>query len=182
MSRAFTLIEIVITIALFIIVILGMSELYIVYGRVITAQQSVIKTALDGSTIMSTTQLAAQQAEGVIASHLFSGIQYDSGTTTAIFELPSYDSSGTILAGVYDYIGISSSGSNVYRITDAAPGSARESGTKLLTNALGEIRFTYDAPTFSSVTSVIVDATTTDVVRGQVVQTHRQGHFYLRNI
>lgn len=180
--RAFTLIEVVISVALFAIVMFGMTQLYIVYGRIITAQKSSIEVALDGSGIIDATQAAALQADHVVATHIFSGVSYNSGTTTAIFELPTFDSAGTRIQNVYDYIGIVASSTNVYRVIDAAPGSARSSGQKLVARVLSALSFTYDDPNFLLIKSVIIEATTSAMVRGQTAQVHLRGHFYLRNI
>lgn len=182
MHRGFTLVEVLITIALFVVLMFGISQLYIVYGRVIALQKSSIGVALGGSSIMDAVNTAASQADHVVATHTFSGTVYNSATTTAIFELPSVDSSGSIVANTYDYTVVYSSGTSAYRMTDAALGSSRISGKKQLTDALGGLSFTYDNAAFPSVGSVIVDATTTAVVRGQTTQTHLREHIYLRNL
>jgi len=178
----FTLIEVLITIALFAILMLGIVQLYVVYGRTIELQQSSVGVALGGSSILDAVRAAGLQASNVIAAHTFSGISYNSGTTTALFELPAIDSSGAILANTYDYIGIYASSTSAYRIVDAAPGSSRVSEEKQLTSVLGALTFTYDNPSFPSVARITVDATTSAVVRGKTVQTHLRGLIYLRNL
>ena len=125
---------------------------------------------------------AGLQAEHVAATHVFSGINYSSGTTTALFEIPSIDASGAIIAGSYDYVGIYASSTDAYRITDAAAGSARISGEKKLTSVLEALSFSYDAPSFPSVTSITADATTSARVRDEMAQSHVREHVYLRNI
>mgnify|MGYP001591667042 FL=1 len=182
MQRAFTLIEIVIVIGLFAIMVLGIAQLYIVFGRVITIQRSSISVTLGGSAIVDTVRVAGLQAAHVVQSHTFSGVSYNSGTTTAIFELPAIDASGAIIVGTFDYVGIYVSSTTVYRTVDAAVGSSRTSGTKVLTDSLGALTFTYDTASFPSVTSVIVDATTSAVVKGQTTQMHLRSHTYLRNL
>lgn len=182
MPRAFSLVETVITVALSAILMLATAQLYIVYGRVIVFQQSSIAVALGGSSIMDVVRSAGMQAKKVVATHIFSGTSYNSGTTVAIFELPAIDVSGAIISNVYDYIGIYATSTRVYRLIDAAPASARVSGEKQLTNVLGALSFTYDNPDFSSVTSITVDATTSDMVRGETIQTHLRRHIYLRNL
>lgn len=182
MSRGFTLIEIVITIALSVILMLAIAQLYVVYGRVITFQKSSIDVALGGSSIMDAARAAGLQARHIVAVHTFSGIEYTSGTTTAIFELPAVDASGAIIAGAFDYISISASDTNAYHLTDAAPGSARLSGEKRLTGVLDALSFAYDNSDFPSVTSVTVDATTSATRHGETAQTHLRGHIYLRNL
>ena len=181
MQRAFTLIEIVIVIGLFAIMVLGIAQLYIVFGRVITMQSSSISVTLGGSAIVDTVRVAGLRC-CVVQSHTFSGVSYNSGTTTAIFELPAIDASGAIIVGTFDYVGIYVSSTTVYRTVDAAVGSSRTSGTKVLTDSLGALTFTYDTASFPSVTSVIVDATTSAVVKGQTTQMHLRSHTYLRNL
>ncbi|MDP1689993.1 MAG: hypothetical protein Q8L52_02205 [bacterium] len=178
----FTFIETVITIALFIVLVLGVSQLYIVFGRVINQQSSTIGVTLGGSAIMDAVRTAGLQAGHVVAMHTFSGVNHISGSTTALFELPSIDGSGAIIVNTYDYIGIYATGTSAYRVIDGAAGSSRVSGKKLLTNALDALNFTYDAPSFPSVTNFIVDATTSAVTQGQTAQTHLREHIYLRNL
>ena len=182
MSRAFTLIEIVITVALSAILILAITQLYVVYGRVILFQKSSIEVALGGGTIMDVVRTEGLQAKQVVATHVFSGISYNSGATTTVFELPAIDASGIIVPNEYDYIAIYASSTSVYRLVEAAPGSSRISGKKQLTDVLEALNFTYDNPSFPSVTNVTVDATTSAVVRGETTQTHLRGHIYLRNL
>lgn len=181
-ARGFTLIEVLITVALSVFLMLAILKLYVVYGRVIIFQKSSIEVALGGNDIMDAVRSAGSQARGVAATHAFSGLNYNSGTTTVLFELPSVDGSGAIIAGTYDYIGIHASSTAVYRLTDAAPGSSRLSGEKRLTNVLEGLSFRYDAQSFPSVTNVIADATTSATVRGEVIQTHLREHVYLRNL
>lgn len=182
MTRGFTLIEVVITIALFVVLMFGLSQLYIVNNRVVTLQRASLDVALDASSIVDAVRSAASQADHVMVSHTFSGVPYTSATTTVIFELPAIDSSGNIIANTYDYITIYSSGANVYRIIDAASLSERLSGTKQLADVLGGLSFTYDVASFPSVASVTVNATTSALIRGQTTETHLREHIYLRNL
>jgi len=182
MSRGFTLIEVLVTVALSAVLILAITQLYLVYGRIIMSQTSSIDVTLGGSNIIDAARAAGLQAKRVVATHAFSGTNYSSGTTTAIFELPAIDVSGALITNTYDYIGIHASSTNAYRLIDAAPGSSRMSGTKRLTDVLGALSFAYDSPSFPSVTSVTVDATTSAVVRGETLQMHLRGHIYLRNL
>ncbi|MFA6414434.1 MAG: type II secretion system protein [Candidatus Paceibacterota bacterium] len=182
MRRGFTLIEILITTALFLVTMVAMTQLYIAYGRVIELQKSSISVALDGSSIVEAVRTAGLQADHVVAAHTFSGEDYTTGTTTALFELPAVDASGAIIENAYDYIGIYASSTSVYRTIDAAPGSARVSGSKRLTQALDALRFTYDNASIPLVGSVTVDATTSAMLRGETTQVHLHQHIQLRNL
>lgn len=181
MSRAFTFIEVLITIALFTVLIIGIAELYLVYGKVVAFQEASISAVLDGDSVVGAVGVAGSQASRIVAVRVFFGTNYTSGTTTVIFELPSVDSSGVIL-DTYDYVGIYASSTGAYRTVDAAAGSVRTSGQKRLTDSLNALSFTYDDVSFPSVTSVTVDATTTSVVHGQTTYRHVRGHVYLRNL
>ncbi len=182
MPRAFTLVEVLVTMALSVILLLTIVQLYIMYGRLITFHQTSIGITLDGSSIMDATRTNGAQAESVVAAHSFSGVNYDSGATTAIFKLPSLDATGAIIDGAYDYVGIYASGESAYRLIDAAPGSVRVSGQKRLSGMLDALSFAYDSPVFSSVTSVTIDATTSVMIRGEAVRTHLRERIYLKNI
>ena len=182
MSRAFTLIETLITIALFAVLMLAVTQLYAVYGRIISSQGSTLTVALGASGIIDAVHVAGLQADHVVATHAFPGISLDSGTTTVVFELPAIDASGAVLPNAYDYIGIYASGTDAYRVTDAASGSARASGTKRLTDVLEALLFTYDNISFPSVASLTVSATTSAATHGTTAQTHLQQHIYLRNL
>lgn len=182
MQKAFTLIEVVVTIALFSILVLGVSELYLAFGRTITQQNATIRVTLGGSALMDAVRSAGLQAGHIVAAHTFSGMSLTSDSTTALFELPAVNASGSIIANTYDYIGIYASGANAYRVTDGAPGSVRLSGRKVLTDALDALSFTYDNSSFPAVTSFTAEATTSAAVRGQTMQTHLREHMYLRNL
>lgn len=182
MSRAFSLIEVLVAAALSAVLLLAVARLYVVYSRVMIAQKSSIETALGASGILDATRVAGMQARQVVAAHAFSGANYSSGPTTAIFELPAVDASGAIVGGAYDYVGIHASGTEAYRLVDAAPGSSRISGEKRLTAALDALSFTYDNPSFPSVTSVTVSATTSAAVREETIYAHLRERVDLRNI
>lgn len=182
MRRAFTLVEVLITVALFVVTMLALTQLYLVFGRLVAIQNPSIEVSLDADRIVDTVRTFGLQANRVVSTHSFSGTTYTSGTTTVIFELPAVDSAGGVVPSMYDYVGVHASSTNVYRLIDVAAGSARAPGTKQLTSVLGTLDFAYDSSIFSSVTSLTVNATTSVVVREQVVQTHRRGHIYLRNL
>ncbi|MDD2657652.1 MAG: prepilin-type N-terminal cleavage/methylation domain-containing protein, partial [Candidatus Pacebacteria bacterium] len=160
MRKAFTLMEVVITIALFAILVLGVSQLYLVFGRTITEQSGAIRVTLGGSALMDAVRSAGLQASHVVATHTFSGTPLASGATVALFELPAVNASGSVIANTYDYVGIYAEGAQAYRVVDGAPGSVRLSGKKRLTDALDALSFTYDNASFSAVTSFIAEATT----------------------
>ncbi len=182
MSRAFTLIEVVITTALFVILTLAITQLYVVFGRMVSFESLSIGASLSASSIIDATRTAGLEADHIVVAHTFSGTSYTSGTTTAIFELPAIDSSGAPIANAYDYIGIYATSTYAYSMTDAAAGSARLSGQKQLTNALTALTFSYNQADITLATSTTVDATTSASVAGKTTYTHLRANIYLRNL
>lgn len=182
MRNGFTLIEVVIVVALTAILMSAAAYLYVNFGTAYRFLDTSLTVTRGAASIVEETREAGMQATHFAASHDFSGTTYTSGTTTAIFELPSIDASGIVVGGSFDYIAIHASGTEAYRLIDADVGSVRDSGTKLLTETLAELSFTYDDPSIITATSVTVDATTTSSMYDQTTESHVRSHIYLRNI
>ncbi len=180
--RGFTLIEVLITTALTVMLMLALSYVYVGFSRTFPYVESSIAVTSGGSQIVDETREAALQATHILASHAFSGTTYTSGSTTAVFELPAITSAGATISGSYDYIGIYASGTDAYRLIDAAPASSRTSGSKKLTSVLDSLLFTYDNVDVTAATSLYVDATTTTSAHGQALGAHVRAHVYLRNL
>ncbi len=177
MSRGFTLIETVITVVLFTVLALAVAQLNVFYDRTILFQKASIEIISGGNAVVDAVRVAGLQARHVVAAHTFSSVEYSSGATAVVFELPAVDAEGAVLPDTYDYVVVDASGASAFRRTDAAPGSARLSGEKRLTSVLGAISFSYDDPDFPSVRSVTVDATTS----AATAQLHLRGQVRLRN-
>ena len=182
MMRAFTLIETVVVVALSVVLMLAIAQLSLLFGNTIAFQNASIGNLLGANTITDAVRTAGLQADHIVANHAFSGFQRSTGTTTVVFELPSVDASGSIVPNTYDYVGIYASGTEAYRVLDAGSGSARISGTKRLSDALDSLSFTYDSSDVSLATNVLLEATTSAVVKGVTSEMHLYERIYLRNL
>lgn len=182
MKRGFSLIEVLITIAIFIVLIAAITQLYVLYGRMVSFESLTIGASLSSSSIVDAVTVAGRQAVSVVQSHEFFGTTYFSGTTTVIFKLPSIDASGAIITDTYDYVGVYADGQNVYRSVDAALGSVRAPGTKKLTDVLAGLSFTYDNADIASTTNITINATTSISAVTGTTYTHLRDRVYLRNI
>ena len=179
--KGFTLIETVITIAIFVFIMAAIATLYFFYMRAFGFEQATINTGVGVSMLMDAERTAALQADAIVSSHAFSGTTYYSSATTTVFELPSIQSTGAAITGSHDYIVIYVSGTSASRVSDIAAGSARVSPKVLLTNTMSAINITYNNATISLATSTTVDATTSASYRGITTSTHLNEVFYLRN-
>lgn len=180
--RGFTLVEVVITAAIAIVLMLALTYMYGEFNRTFPYLESSLAVTDGSSRIVDAVREGALQATHISAAHDFSEVTYTSGTTTVVFELPSITAAGATIAGYYDYIAVSASGTVAYRLVDAASGSVRTSGTKQLTQILESLAFTYDHTNVAQATSLFVDATTTAQAGGEVLTTHIRARADLRNL
>lgn len=180
--KGFTLIEIMVSTFIFVMIMIVLFNIYKGYYTVFDIQQA--RTAVNGSasTVIKEFGRVARQADHVAGSHVFSGVTYTSGVGVAVFELPSLDSSGDIIAGTYDYIAFYATSTSSYVITDAGSGSARGNGTRHLSDTLNTLTFTYSTSTMANATSTDIDVLTQKIVRGQTLQAHLHQTVRLRNI
>lgn len=180
-GAGFTLIETFIVIAISVVALAALSNLFIIFNNTYGYQQAFVASAGSASSAMNAIEAATLPADQVITSHNFSGTTYSSGATTLVLELPSVNSSGNIVAGVRDYIAFYTSSTNLYRLTQAGAGSQRASELKLLSTTLSSLLFTYDNADFTKVTNVATDIVTQAQFKQQAVQSHLNEQVYLRN-
>ena len=178
----FTLIETLIVIFLFTVVMAAVLQLYLNFNKTYLLQNASINNSYSAGSIVNEFQHLGLQADAVIASRTFSGNTYTTGASTLILELPSINSSGDVVSGTHDYAVLYLASSSAYRILEASASSARVSGSKLLSNAVNALTFTYGNATPSLSTRVSIDIQTQSVVKQQTLQTHLIQQVYLRNI
>ena len=140
----FTLIEIVIGIGVFILILFALFNLYLTYGSLYTLQQARLTAISRARAAMSEITLLTLQARRVAGNVTIGTTTYYSNTTTMALQLPAITSGGGIISNTWDYVVFYSNGENLYRTTQADGSSYRVSETKLITNNLQSISFTYD--------------------------------------
>lgn len=181
-TRGFTLVETVVIVAMYIVILVALANLFATFSRLYRLQQSLIGTSQAAGASIAAIQAAVQPAGQVLASHAFSTGTRASGATTLVLELPAVDASGQVILGSSDYVAFFASSTSLYRLSEPAAGSARLPGTRLLTPFLGSISFSYDNADFTKVTRVTVDLVASTTVNGTPMSTHRDETFYLRNL
>lgn len=180
--KGFTLIESVVLIAVTTLALLALVNLFVVFNSLYGYQQAYTRTAGSALVAMSAFESAVLPADAVLASHAFSGTTYTTGTTTLVVELPSIDGSGNVISGTHDYIAFYVTGTTTLaRVVSANAGSARSSGTKILTTTLSALALTYSTADVTKATSTIVDIQTQSAFKQQTVSDHLRERLYLRN-
>ncbi len=180
-TRAFTLIEVLISVGIFALMSLAIIQLVISNTVLSQSQSATIEVVGSASTIMNDIHTSALQAITVVGSHAFSGTTYSTSANTLVLKLPSITSTGATVGGQYDYIAYYATGTSAYRLIDAGVGSARPAGSKRLSDAITTFVFTYGNadPTLS--TSTVIDVQTQKTVRAKDISTHVREQIYLRN-
>jgi hypothetical protein len=181
MTRAFTLMETVITIALSAVIMLAIANLYINFNSLYVYQQTFVATTNAASSAIQALNTAVLPADQVVASHSFGGTTITSSASTLVLEVPSISSTGDIIAGTHDYIAFYRTGTDLYQRTDAGAGSARSASTKRVAALVDATAFSYDTADITQATRVSADVTTRLNTKKGVVQTTLHGQFYLRN-
>ncbi|MBI5003762.1 type II secretion system protein [Candidatus Kaiserbacteria bacterium] len=182
LKKGFTLVEILISTAVVILIMLVLYNIYTGYDAVFVIQQARVEVNGSAREVVDEFKHTALQASQVVTSHAFSGENYTSGSDEVVFRLPAIDGTGAAIAGRYDYIAFFATSTSVYKVTEAGAGSARGSGTRRLSDTLNTLVFTYNNVTLSSATSTEIDIQTQKTVQGQLIQAHLHESARLRNI
>ncbi len=181
-TSAFTLLEVVIALALFSLMLLALVRFFISYNTSYGFERVLVSTSHSASLLMDEVTGAILPADQVLTSHTFSGVSRTSSASTLVLELPAIDATGAVIAGSYDYIAFYTDGTSVYEAVDANASSSRTSRTRLLSDTIQSLTFSYDNVSFPAVTSVTVDVTTSASFKTQSTQTHLREQVYLRNL
>ncbi|MFA6519319.1 MAG: type II secretion system protein [Candidatus Paceibacterota bacterium] len=180
-KRGFTLIETVVVIAISVIALAALVNLFLIFNTTYGNQQAFMAAAGSAGGTMNALEAAIMPADHVLTSHNFSGTTYSSNASTLVLSLPAVNSSGNIITGTEDYIVFYASSANLYRLIQAGAGSSRVSGLKQLSTTLSALSFTYDDADFTKVTNVTVDIVTQAQFKQETVQGHLNEQIYLRN-
>lgn len=178
----FTLIETIIVVALVSVLMLAIIELFINFNNSYALQNANINNSYSASAFLNETEELSLQADAIVSSKVVSGTTYTTDTSTLILELPSIDASGDTISGVHDYAVIYLANSKAYRILQADVASARRSGTKILSDVVNSLTFTFNNVTPASATKISIDVVTQKQVKQKTLQTHLTQTVYLRNL
>jgi len=181
-TAGFTIVELLIVIAVTGLIGAAMVELFISYDSTVTLHRAAIETDTSATMLANELRDMTLQANAIVASHSFSGATLSTGTTSLVLSLPAISSSGSVINGAYDYIGFYASGTTAYRLVDANGSSARASGSKQLSKTLSSMTFSYPAANVTQATSTTFTIITSMTVRGKTAEVQLSESVYLRNI
>ena len=177
----FTLVEVIITLALSVVMLVALTSLFRTFSATYLYQQAFTGTTDSTGAILRAVEGAVLPANAVLASHVFSQGTHTSGAEVLVLELPSTDADGDIVAGQHDYVAFYMSNATVYRLVDIGAGSARRAGLSTLGTMVTSLSFGYDDPDWAEATKVTVDVVASTTLRGEEVASHLTETVRLRN-
>ncbi len=182
-QKGFTLIEVVIVIGIFSLLMIALLDLFDWHNKIFLLERADTEATGSARTAMNNMTENISQASSVVTSHTFGSTTYTTGTNTLVLQIPSYNSSGNIITGTYDYVAYYKSGNALYQILEAGSGSARKANTKQLATNAATLTFTTDYPLdVAQATNVIIDLQTQATIRGNNTSTaHVTNTIFLRN-
>jgi type II secretory pathway pseudopilin PulG len=179
--RGFSTIELIIVIAISVILMLAVVEIYVTYSNSYLYQNAAINTSSSAAAFLNEFNDMSLQADAIVASRSVSGTTYTTGSTTVVFEIPAINSSGDIISNSFDYAILYASSTGAYRLLDVNGSSARVAGTKKFSDFVNNLTFTYDNASPTAASSVTADITTKSIVKQETFTSHLKQQVYLRN-
>lgn len=181
MNRAFTLTETVITIAMTVVIMLAIANLYLNFNSLYLYQQTFVATTDAARSGIGAVREAVLPADRIVASHSFSGTTVTTSASALVVEIPSVNAAGDIVSGAYDYIGFYRTGTDLYQRTEANAASVRPAGIRKVAALVDTIVFSYDTADAAQAARVSADITTKLVTKNGPIETSLSGQSYLRN-
>lgn len=181
MTRAFTLVETIIVIALGVTMMIALGLLIFTFNTISSYEQASSGSSGSASAVVREIESLALPADAVLQTHAFSDSTRTSSSAVLVLEIPSVDSSGNIIASTYDYAAFYVTGTNAYRLLEASASSKRVSGTKQLSSTISALTFTYGSSDFTQVSTTTVDVQTQAKVKQDILTDHRREQIRLRN-
>lgn len=155
----YTLIETMFGLAILLFLVFALFGIYLQFGKIYSLGQSGASSVNSTRTALNGLVVYIAQANAVSGSHTIQGTLYTSNTTTLVLRLPSPTAGGNILSNVSDYVVYTATSGLLYRIIDPGVGSARASSTKIVSNSLSSLTFSYNATPKTSSTIITASVT-----------------------
>lgn len=172
-ARGFTIAELVVVVSLFAILVLFVFGTLIANNRFFKTQSGEIRAINSAREVADRINESARSAAAIASAHTYLTVQYATGGTLVVFQIPAIDSAGEIIASVYDYVIIGRDPNNSSRlimIVSADAASVRKERVLEFSDKLSAIQLTYDDPDLMLAKNVIYDITFTEEAANPAVE------------
>jgi prepilin-type N-terminal cleavage/methylation domain-containing protein len=180
-AQGFTIIEVIIVLAVSSILMLGLFTLFDWHQKVYIQEEATVRTTGDVRNTLNSMAKYIAQSSNILASRNFSGTTYTTGGSVLVLEVPSVNSSDEIIPATYDYIVFYLDSGTIRQIVEAGSGSRRLSGTKKMAENVLSFSLTYNNGTPSQASNVSIDLQTSITTRNGTVNTRVSDTIFLRN-
>ena len=183
-AAGFTIVETIVVIGIMTILLLIVNQIFIINYDIVSKQTG--RTDSEGGATLATRFISelARGAMSVEASAVINGTTYTSSDDTLVLKLPSVDDANQIIAANYDYVAIARDPLDAERIVayaSPAAGSARFSGSRLVTDYNDALIFRYNASDITTADRVSVHLVNRKTVRGATTVARASTSLFLRN-
>lgn len=182
--RGFTIIELLITVAILTIVAVVTAEIFASHYLLFGSLSTTLETERSGFLAVENIRGVTLGARRVLGTATINGVPYSSGTSTLILETPTIDGSGNLLPALYDTVVIyrdPTDQTKLWTETAVAAGSARQTTKRLLSDFVQDLLFLYNNNTVSSATQIDVSLILSRVTRKTTPETPLSLTIDLRN-
>ena len=183
-TRGFTLIEGMTVIGIMTIILVMVSEIFTVSYDIFVKQSA--RTDNETGAVLAARAIseAARGADAVESSHVINGTTYTTSADVLVLRLPTLDASNNVVAASYDYMAVYRHASQTTKILsdiDAAAGSKRVDGQKLVTAYNTTLKFRYNDPDVTKADRVQVYLVNSQTKRSTTLTTKAWMAIFLRN-
>ena len=165
-QAGFTLMEMIILVFLFAILMLGMMNIFDWQTKVYNLEQAEMLATGSARVAMNNITVMLVQGSSIVATRTMNGTDYTTSGDTVIIQMPSYHSSGNLIAATYDYVVFNASGTSLSQVMDLAPNSGRSNTNKTLSDKISTFALTYNNADPTLANKVTIDLTTRAYYRG----------------
>ena len=154
-NKGFTLIEVVVVIAIFAVCAVVLASLFIGQNRIYKVETAELNVTSDARNALDDIDNYTRLANRTLASYS----SYSAGSQVLILKIQSVNASNQLLPTAFDYVVYSLTGSDFSRQIFPDATSARLAQTKKLASKVNSLAFTLNNADFALVTQVATDIT-----------------------
>ena len=182
--RGFTIMEGIAVIGIMTIVLVMVNQIFAVTYDIFVKQSARTDTETGAVLAARTISELTRGASAVETSKVINGTTYTTSADVLVLKMPTIDSSNNVVASTYDYVAIYRDGTvptKIFSDIDAATGSKRADGQRLVTAYNVTAKFRYNAATVTDTKRVQVYLVNLQTKRNTTITTKAWTAIFLRN-
>lgn len=183
--RGMTIIETLVSLFVGIILVVALTQSFVILLRLNDAQKIVSRLTLHADRGIARIAKVTQESKQILANAVILGTTYTTSATELVLQVPSVNASGQLINGSFDTVAYRrnpSSTDQLLEITDGQTGSIRTDGTRIVSQFVTNLIFRYNNSTPTSATIVTVFIKTGSTVHGTPKESANQTTVKLRNL